>query len=70
MRKRPTTESAIALLEEKYPNKFDYSKFQYTRAADKVSLICKDCGLEFQTIYNTLRNGKSKDEIEEIIKAL
>ena len=27
MGKKLTTESVIALLEEKYPNKFDYSKF-------------------------------------------
>ncbi len=58
MGKKLTTESVIALLEEKYPNKFDYSKFQYTKAADKVTLICKDCGLEFQTTYNILRKGK------------
>lgn len=58
MGKKITTESAVAFLEEKYPNKFDYSKFQYVKAANKVTLICKDCGSEFQTTYNTLRNGK------------
>lgn len=58
MGKKLTTEQVRAILEEKYPNKFDYSKFQYTLASNKVTLICKDCGLEFQTTYNILRNGK------------
>ena len=58
MGKKLTTEQVKAILEEKYPNKFDYSKFQYTLASNKVTLICKDCGLEFQTTYNVLRNGK------------
>lgn len=35
-------------IEKSFPNKFDFSKFNYINLKTKVILICKECGLEFQ----------------------
>lgn len=58
MAKKLTQKEVISRIEEKYPNKFDFSEFNYVNSSTKVTLICKTCGHKFNTTIQVLLKGK------------
>jgi rubredoxin len=64
----------ISELINKYGEKIDFSKFEYNGCKVKGKCICKICGNEFFTTYESLKNGcgcpkcaiKKKQELQKI----
>ena len=54
--KKLTFEEIIKRAREVHSDKYDYSKTEYTKAKEKVCIICPKHGVFFQNIYNHL-NG-------------
>lgn len=78
-----TTEEALQKIFERHPqNKdlFDYSLFQYTKARNKTTIICRKCGFAFEQSYDSHLKGSgcmrcagtyhytSKEFIEKVLK--
>lgn len=82
MAKKLSESEVITKIEQKFPNKFDFSKWEFQGMKQKVILICKDCGsiIEVTPAYLTasktkygckycyLNNKKSKQE--EVIEKI
>ena len=51
-----TTEGAIKSFQDKHGDKFDYSLVDYTSWLDKLSIICPEHGIYYQTYYGHLKS--------------
>ena len=54
-----TTEQFIHQLKEIHGDKYDYSKVEYTRMKNKVTIICKKCGINMEQRADTHLKGHS-----------
>lgn len=54
-----TNEEFIERLKEKFGDRFDYSKVNYVNSRSEVTLICNNCGTEFQKNAKWILNQKN-----------
>lgn len=58
----------IKLANERHNNKYDYSKVQFTKVSDKVTIICPEHGEFEQTVFNHLRCVNGCPECQKIYR--
>lgn len=51
-----TTDDLITRFREKFGDHFDYSKFEYTGAREKITIICPEHGEMITTVHNHLKS--------------
>lgn len=55
-----TEQEILERIKEKFPNKFDYSQWNFISYRDKIKLICNDCGNIIETTPAVLLASKTK----------
>lgn len=60
MSRKLTEQEILQRIKEKFPNKFDYSQWNFSSYTDKVKLICRDCGSIIETTPAVLLASKTK----------
>lgn len=58
MAKRVTTEDFVVRAQEVHGDRYDYTEAVYTRAKDKITIICGEHGPFFQVISNHISNKR------------
>ena len=56
MSRKLTEQEILERIKNKFPNKFNYSQWNFISYKDKIKLICNDCGTEFEITPDNLLN--------------
>lgn len=60
MARKLTEQEIIDRINNKFPNKFDFSKWNFAGYTERVTLICKDCGSEVNIPPSSLLASQNK----------
>ena len=60
MSRKLTEQEILERIKKKFPNKFDYSQWNFISYRDKIKLICNDCGHIIETTPAILLASKTK----------
>lgn len=65
-----TEQEILERIKNKFPNKFDYSKWEFKSYREKVTLICNDCGSIIETTPAFCQHLKQNMDVKNVLEML